>query len=365
MSLSVAISHAFDDFELDVAFHGGPGVTALFGPSGAGKTTIVNAIAGLIKPQEGRIEIDGDMVFDSATGYAQPPQGRGIGYVFQDSRLFPHMTVLENLRYGARFSDRPIVIGEQDVIDLLGIAPILARRPGTLSGGEKQRVALGRALLCQPRLLLMDEPLAALDEPRKDEVLPYLERLRSEASLPILYISHAMREIARLADHLIVLSNGKVATSGPVTEVLSDPTLIPLIGVREAGSLLEAKLIAHTDDGLSTLELGPYALSLPQIKAPIGARIRLRILAQDVIIARNEPQGLSANNILKATIAGVHLGDGPGAAVVLDLAGQRLLARVTRRAVDQLGLAPGQACYAILKSMAIAPGAIGAGPIGS
>ncbi|MGD1885174.1 MAG: molybdenum ABC transporter ATP-binding protein [Paracoccaceae bacterium] len=362
MSLSVQITHRFGGFTIDTGFETGPGVTALFGRSGAGKTTIVNAVAGLLRPDKGQIIIDGDLVFDHRTGRHLPPHKRALGYVFQDARLFPHLTVLQNLRYGGRFAKRPATISEDGVIALLGLAPLLERHPAALSGGEKQRAALGRALLSRPRMLLMDEPLAALDAPRKQHILPYLERLKAEAGLPILYVSHAVDEIARLADQMILLKDGRVAASGPVFDVMADPAAIPLLGVREAGAVLRATVTDHASDGLSRLQVGAGPLELPGVKAPIGTTLRLRVLAQDVILSLDPPQGLSAVNSLPVTITGIHPGDGPGAAITLDASGERLLARITARTVKTMGLRTGLQCHAIIKAMAVAPGAIGAGP---
>ncbi|MFI2767975.1 molybdenum ABC transporter ATP-binding protein, partial [Sulfitobacter sp. M22386] len=235
-----------------------------------------------------------------------------------------------------------------------------SRAPATLSGGEKQRVALGRALLCHPRMLLMDEPLASLDGPRKQEILPYLERLRDGGlDLPILYVSHAVDEIARLADRLVLLQNGRLKAQGALFDVMADPAAVPLLGVREAGAVLEADVIAHAEDGLSTLAVRAGQLELPGVQAPVGARVRLRVLAQDVILSRARPEGLSSVNILPVRVEAVHPGDGPGAAIALDAGGDRLLARVTARAVRDLDLRAGMGCYAILKATTVAPGSIG------
>ena len=229
MSLEVAIRHRQGDFALDVAFRSDAGVTALFGRSGAGKTTVVNTIAGLLRPQEARVAIDGHVLADTARGVSVPPHRRRIGYVFQDGRLFPHLSVRHNLLYGCWFTARHERYGQlAQVVELLGIGHLLDRRPGSLSGGEKQRVAIGRALLASPRLLLMDEPLASLDEERKAEILPYVERLRDETGIPIVYVSHSVAEVARLATNLIVLSNGRVAAAGRTAEVMAQLKLSPL-----------------------------------------------------------------------------------------------------------------------------------------
>ena len=360
MSLSVSLRHSFDGFTLDLAFESGPGVTALFGRSGAGKTTVINAVAGLLNPQQGRIELNGRTLLNTETGENVQARQRRIGYVFQDARLFPHMSVRSNLRFGSRFAPNPPTAAEEiAVVDMLGIGHLLSRRPGGLSGGEQSRVALGRALLCQPDLLLMDEPLAALDGARKDEILPYLERLRDAGGTPILYVSHAMDEIARLADTLILLDNGRIARSGPASEVLSDPSAVPLIGVREAGAVLLAKVAAHEDDGLTRLELSGGTLLLPGISSPTGSQVRLRVLAQDIILAQSNPQDMSALNCLSATVTDLHLGDGPGAAVALQCGDDRLLARITARSAQKMGLQPGSQVYAILKATAVPRAAIG------
>lgn len=358
MSLNVTLTHRFDDFTLDVAFEAGQGVTALFGRSGAGKTTIVNAIAGLLRPDSAQIRLN-DIIFNDDKAYLAT-HNRRVGYVFQDARLFPHLTVAENLDYAGRFGAR--VRGRPHIIELLGIGDLLRRRPATLSGGEKQRVALGRALLSDPQLLLMDEPLAALDGPRKSDILPYLDRLKSDTGVPVLYVSHAVDEVARLADHMVLLSGGKVARSGPLFEVMADPAAVPLLGVREAGAVLQAKVTDHGQDGLSTLQVAAGTLNLLGVQAPVGAQIRLRVLAQDVLLSLEMPHGLSAQNILPVTITAIRTGDGPGAAIALDAGGDALLARVTGRAVTSMGLKQGQRLFAIIKATSVAQDAISGGP---
>lgn len=359
MSLSVSLQHRQGAFAMDVTFEAGPGVTAIFGRSGAGKTTIVNAVAGLLKPDTAQITLDG-VVFNDATTNL-PPHKRRVGYVFQDARLFPHLTVAQNLDYALRFGARPK--GRKRIIDILGIGDLLARRPATLSGGEKQRVALGRALLADPRLLLMDEPLAALDGPRKAEILPYLDRLKTESAVPILYVSHAVDEVARLADHMVLLTDGRVARHGPLLDVMADPAAVPLLGVREAGAVLRATVEAHGDDGLSALRVTAGTLQLMGVQAPVGAEIRLRVLAQDVLLSLEHPTGLSAQNILPVTITAIRSGDGPGAVIALDAAGETLLARVTARAVASMGLVPGKHLFAIIKATSVAQSAISGGTI--
>jgi molybdate transport system ATP-binding protein len=359
MSVAVALRHAFPGFALDVAFEGAPGVTALFGRSGSGKTTIVNAVAGLMRPAQGRVVVDGAVLLDTARGVCAPPHRRRLGYVFQDGRLFPHLSVRGNLLYGRR----AVGLGEgrevAHVIEMLGIGDLLARRPAGLSGGEKQRVAIGRALLSAPRALLMDEPLAALDDPRKAEILPYLERLRDETRIPILYVSHSVAEVARLATTVVVLESGRVARAGPADAVLSDPAAAPALGVRDAGAILRTAVAAHHPDGLSELRFSGGTLWLPQVAAPPGARFRVRIAARDVMIAIQRPEGLSALNVVPARVASLRQGEGPGVMARLQAGEDFLLARLTRRSADRLGLTPGMACYAVIKAVSVAPGDVG------
>ncbi len=352
MTLEIRISHRFDDFRLEVDLTLPGGLTCLFGKSGSGKTSIVNAVAGLLRPDRAHIVLDGVALHDL------PPHRREVGYVFQDARLFPHLTVQENLVYAARIRrQRPE--GMERVVDLLGIGGLLDRRPGTLSGGEKQRVAIGRALLSQPRLLLMDEPLAALDEARKAEILPYIEALRDETGLPILYVSHSVPEVARLATTIVLIDSGGVGAVGPATTILSDPATAPLLGLRDAGAVLAARIAAQESDGLTRLETAAGPLWLPRIEGSPGRALRVRIAAQDVILALHRPEGLSALNILPAKVAALHDGQGPGVLVRLDLGGEFLLARVTRRSAQAMDLQPGLAVHAVLKSVAVAQADVG------
>ncbi len=360
MTLSVRLAHGFEGFSLDLAFEARPGVTVLFGRSGSGKTTVVNAVAGLLRPQEGRVELDGRVLCDSATGRWLPPHRRRLGYIFQEGRLFPHLSVRQNLLYGRWFApraERGEDIGR--VVGMLDLGALMDRRPAGLSGGEKQRVAIGRALLAAPRLILADEPMAALDEARKAEILPYFERLRDEAKVPILYVSHAASEVARLATTVVALRAGRIERIGSAAEVLGDPQVAP-IGVRGVGAVLSARVARHHADGLTELDAGGVPLLLPRVGAAPGARLRLRIAAQDVILSRARPEGLSALNILPGRIAALREGTGPGAIVSVATQAGTVLARVTRRSVEALGLAPGVACHVILKSVAIAPEDVGA-----
>lgn len=345
--IDVAVTKRLGDFTLDAAFTAPAGVTAIFGRSGSGKSSLINGIAGLLPLDAGHVRVGGTDLT------RLPVHKRRIGYVFQDARLFPHMSVLQNLTYGGSH-DRGAVI------DMLGLDDLLDRRPASLSGGEKSRVAIGRALMMRPQLLLMDEPLAALDAPRKAEVLHYLERLCSTARIPIIYVSHAMSEVARLATTLVLLDAGRVTRAGPLDDILSDPAAVPLIGVREAGAVLTGTVRGlNTADGLTEVALSAGRLILPGRLGSPGARIRLRIPAQDVILSTAKPAGLSALNVLRCQIAAIEIGQGPGVAVSLVSGTDRLLARITRRSAALMGLAVGQEVHAILKATAMAPQDIG------
>ena len=351
--LEVAIRHERPGFTLDVAFAAPPGVTVLFGRSGAGKTTIVDAVAGLLRPDRGRVAVDGRILLDTDGGICLPPHRRSLGVIFQDGRLFPHRSVRANLLYGRRGGGDPDALDR--TVAMLGIGHLLDRRPPTLSGGERQRVAIGRALLARPRLVLADEPLAALDEPRKAEILPYLERLRDEVRVPVLYVSHSVAEVARLATTVVALEAGRVARAGPAAAVLSDPMVTPL-GARAAGAVVEARLVRQHADGLSELEAGGVPLFVPRVEVDA---LRLRIAAQDVILSRAAPGGLSALNVLPGTVEAVREGGGPGAIVSVATPAGRVLARVTKRSADALGLRPGTPVHAIVKALAIAPEDVG------
>ena len=359
MNLEVRMRHRYGRFGLDVDFTAPPGITVLFGRSGSGKTSIVNAVAGLLRPREGRVVVGDTALYDSALRIDLPPHRRRLGYIFQEDRLFPHLSVRQNLLYGRWFARRRVRSANLDrVVEMLGIGDLLQRRPALLSAGEKQRVAIGRALLAEPSIILADEPLAALDERRKGEILPYFERLRDEISVPILYVSHAAAEVARLATTVVAISDGKVVSQGPALQVMGDPQVTPL-GVRAAGAVLEATVRRHHDDGLSELDAGEASLFLPRVPHPPGARIRVRVAAHEVLLSRHRPEEISALNILPGRVEEIHTGRGPGAIVSVRTRAGRLLARITRRSELALGLKPGVSCYAVIKTVAIAPEDIG------
>jgi len=353
--LEVDIEHRLGAFELDIHFRSGRGLTALFGRSGAGKTSVINAIAGLVRPERGRIVVDGWVLMDTERGIRTPAHHRRVGYVFQEDRLFPHLTVRQNLLFGRWFapgSGPPARL--DDVVDLLGIGSLLDRRPGRLSGGEKQRVAIGRALLASPRLLLMDEPLASLDARRKDEILPYIERLRDQTSVPIVYVSHAVAEVTRLASTIVLISDGRVRAVGSLQEVMGRAELYPIAGRFEAGAVLAVRVTAQDPRwGLTELAGTFGKLTVPRLPAPVGAALRVRIRARDVILAATPPTGISALNILAGRVEAVVPIEEAALEVQLRLGDERLLARVTRRSGASLGLVPGREVFAVIKTVAI------------
>jgi len=364
MTLSVRIRHRQGNFRLDAEFESSGRVTALFGPSGSGKTSLINAIGGLFRPKEARITADGRVFVDTAAGIFVPKHRRRIGYVFQDARLFPHLTVRQNLSFGRFFTPASDRYADFDaVVDLLGIGHLLSRRPASLSGGEKQRVAIGRALIASPRLILMDEPLASLDEARKAEIMPYIERLRDESRIPIVYVSHSVAEVVRLATDVIVLAGGRVTASGPAERVLSQLDLLPEDERAETGAMIELT-VADQDEafGLTLLNSAGGAWRLPRITAPRGTKLRVRVRARDVMLALARPDAISALNVLSGRILEILPGQGPDAVVWLDCGGDRLAARITRRSVSSLGLQSGQEVHAVVKAVAFDRASLGTRP---
>lgn len=342
-------------FQLDVDLTlPGSGVTALFGHSGSGKTTVLRVLAGLERVAGARVAL-GDAVWqDDARGVFVPTHERGIGYVFQEASLFPHLDVRANLEFGRkRLKPAARRFELQAVAELLGIERLLAARPDTLSGGERQRAAIARTLLASPRLLLMDEPLAALDMRRKLEILPYLERLHDELALPVVYVSHAADEVARLADHLVVLEEGRVLGSGPLAETLARLDLAANFE-DDAGVMIETVVEAHDTDGLSHLAFAGGVLLVGQRKTAIGSRVRCRIHARDVSLALERPRGSSITNILPAVVDAVGPGGMPGQVLVRLMVGETpLLARITERSRRELGIEPGCALWAQVKAVAL------------
>ncbi len=360
--LSVDVSHRLGEFALDAAFETNGRLTALFGPSGSGKTTLVNLIAGLMKPERGRIAVDDRVLTDSERRVRLPASRRRIGYVFQDARLFPHLTVKQNLGYGRFFAPRAERYAEMNaVVELLGIGHLLGRRPDRLSGGERQRVAIGRALLASPRLILMDEPLASLDEARKAEILPYVERLRDEAGIPIVYVSHSVAEVSRLATDVVAMREGKVVAFGPTANILSRLDLLPDEELGEGGAVLEMRVAGHDQVfAMTTLRSAAGDMVVPRIAARMGAVVRVRLRARDVMIATEKPVGLSAQNVLSGTLASIEQVSDNAVDVRVDCSGEVILARITKLSATRLRLESGQGVHAVVKTVSV--GSVGAAP---
>jgi molybdate transport system ATP-binding protein len=355
VSISVSIKHKLGAFPLDVSFQSSGRFTALFGASGSGKTSVVNAIAGLLRPDQARIEIDGTVLTDTDSGTFLPTHRRKVGYVFQDARLFPHLTVDQNLRFGQWFNRQGKHIADvRQVVDLLGLDHLLNRRPAALSGGEKQRVAIGRALLSSPRVLLMDEPLASLDQLRKAEILPYLERLRDEVGIPMIYVSHSVAEVARLATDIVVLASGRTAAYGPADEIMRRLELVPPEERDEAGVIIDTAVERYDPHfGMTTLAAGPNRIFVAGEFGAAGTPIRIRVKARDVMIATERPVNISALNILGGRIGAMTEADASSINVEVDCGGQILLARITRQSSAALGLAAARPVYAVVKAVSV------------
>ncbi len=358
MRLEVSIRRQLGATALNVDFAADAPVVGLFGRSGSGKSSVVNAIAGLLKPDAGRIAIDGEVLFDAAAGINLPPEKRRVGYVFQDALLFPHLSVAKNLLYGAPKSG--MRIGFDTVVGLLGIEALLERSPAALSGGEKQRVAIGRALLSQPRLLLMDEPLAALDNQRRQEVLRYVEALRNELRQPVVYVSHAVSEITRLADHVVLMNEGSVLAHGSVHDIFNRADLRPYTGRYEGGALIEAEAVAHDASFfLTRFRFSGGELVAPGVDTPLGTRVRIRIRSRDVSLATERPSGISIRNVLEGEVSGVSDGGGAIIEAQVRLGQEEVPARISRQAMEELGIATGRRVFVLVKAIAFDKRSVG------
>ncbi|MFY9876752.1 MAG: molybdenum ABC transporter ATP-binding protein [Rhodomicrobium sp.] len=360
--IEVSAFQKLGGFTLDASFAADSRFIALFGHSGSGKTTLLNVVAGLLRPERGRVIVDGATLFDSDRRIFLPPYRRQLGTVFQEDRLFPHLSVRQNLLYGAWFA-RPTRKQEKlaRIADLLGIERLLGRYPNRLSGGEKQRVAIGRAILASPKLLLMDEPLASLDDPRKQEIMPYLERLRDEARIPVIYVSHSVAEVARLSDTLVILAGGKVRAAGPTIELMQRLDLLPMVDGGETGAVIEAIVKSHDDAyGLTALASRGGQWKVLRLNILPGKRVRMQIKARDVMVALRQPGDVSALNVIAAVVAEIGPSDGPGVEIKLDCGGEALVARLTRYSVERLSLRAGTPVFAIVKSVSFDRSALGA-----
>ncbi len=355
--LQVDVSKRRGDFTLEARFSAAtPGVTALFGRSGCGKSTLISLIAGLLAPDAGRVIVDGDTLYDGGRHISVDARHRRIGVVFQESRLFPHLTVLGNLRYGARRVPRgaPQPLKFDDVVTLLGLEALLRRRPRELSGGEKQRVSLGRALLAQPRLLLLDEPLSSLDFARREDVLPYLERLRDAFSIPIVYVSHQFEEVLRLATRVVLLDGGRVVADGDIATVSRDPRLRAVVGSDSVGAVVAGSVERIDGAGLAVMRVGDAELTVETASVTPGQRIQIQVLARDVIVATELPRALSVRNVVPARVVSVSPDSGRAVLVELDIGRTAtLLARITERASTELALGPDKQVWALIKAVSL------------
>ncbi len=356
--LSLDLRLNYPGFELRVEHEAVlDGITALFGPSGSGKSTLLRCIAGLEPGVTGELRLDGQVWLGSPRRRPLPAHERGVGFVFQDARLFPHLSALGNLRYAEsrskRIRDTAIVL--DDVVQAFDLTALLERRPATLSGGERQRIAIARALLTRPRLLLLDEPMSALDAARKAEILPYLERLPATFGVPALYVTHDIDEVARLATRMMILSNGSVIASGAIQDVMEHAELQQMTGRFEAGVVLTTRVLRH--DGhycLTHLDHHGQSIAVPQLSSEVGSSVRVRIRARDVALATQRPVGSSIRNVLAGTISEIRSDVAtPYAETLIDIGGARLRARVTREAVAELGLFEGAKVFAMVKSIAL------------
>jgi molybdate transport system ATP-binding protein len=359
--LTVAIRKNFETFDLDCTFAApAAGITALYGASGAGKTSIVRAIAGALTPDAGRIAVGDRVLFDAATGIDLPAHARRIGYVFQESRLFPHLSVRANLLYGYKRATGSKRHTLDAIVALLDIAPLLDRRIHNLSGGERQRVAIGRALLAQPTMLLMDEPLASLDTKRKAELLPYIESLRDDPGLPIIYISHAFDEVLRLADHLVIVDGGRTVREGSLFDLSIDPAVTPYLDHYDAGTVIVCRIDHQTPaEGLTGLVFAGGTLFVPRVDLAADAQVRVRFPARDVSIALSDPVDSSITNRLPGRIVAMHEVDQTYSDVIVDVGGVRLRARIMRASVARLKLSVGQSVWALIKSVAFDSRSVG------
>jgi molybdate transport system ATP-binding protein len=355
MMLSVAVKKLRGSFSLDAFFElPTPGVVALFGRSGCGKSTLVNVIAGLLDADAGRVALDDTVLLDTERRLYVPPERRRIGYVFQDARLFPHLSVASNLKFGAARATAPHYVTLDSVAGLLDLGSLMNRRTHQLSGGERQRVAIGRALLSQPNLLLLDEPLASIDAARRDEVLPYLETLRDQLNIPMVYVSHDFDEVLRLATHVVLMASGKTIAQGGVAEMSLNKDLRLIIGADAVGAIVDGTVLGtDLSSGLMRVKVGNGELKVPAAKVALGTKLRVQVLARDLIVATQPPRNLSVRNILAGVITTVTSDDADSDLIAIDIGATLIMARVTKAATRELGLAPGLPAWALVKAVSL------------
>jgi molybdate transport system ATP-binding protein len=358
--LSVAVRKTRGSFLLDARFEmPTPGVVALFGRSGCGKSTLIDIVSGLLEPDSASIRLDDRVLSDTANQVRVAPEDRRIGYVFQDARLFPHLNVAANLRYALKRARGTHFVSFDQIVALLGLGELMTHRTTQLSGGERQRVAIGRALLSQPKLLLLDEPLAAIDAARREEVLPYLESLRDQVAIPMVYVSHQFDEVLRLATHLVLMDAGMVVAQGDIGEMSVHPQLRAIIGPEAIGAIVDGEVLGSEPDGLTRVRVGQGELKVraPALESgrslPAGSKLRVQILARDVIVATEAPANLSVRNIFRGIITLIVSDDADTDLVSIDVGQTTILARVTKAATRELGLALGQNCWALVKAVSL------------
>lgn len=359
MALEV-MARAASPIPLDIAFRVEPGeLLALVGHSGSGKTTLLRGIAGLWRPEHARVAVNGCVWLDTAARVDLPTHRRRVGVVFQNYALFPHMTAAQNVMAAMDAPDRAEAARILDLVNLHGLAE---RRPAQLSGGQQQRVAVARALARRPQALLLDEPFSAVDRATREKLYSEIIALRAALAMPVVLVTHDLTEAQMLADRVAVIETGRLVREGPMAEVMADPAALRAMGLREVAALLPAWVAAQEPDGLTRLETGAGPIWLPRIEAAPGTPLHLRIPAHEVIVARERPHGLSAQNVLPAQVRALVPGDGPGVMVHLDVGGHEILARITRRAALALDLAPGVRVHAVFKAMAVARAQVRVGP---
>lgn len=351
MALEV-MARAQAPIPLDVAFRVEPGeLLALVGHSGSGKTTLLRTVAGLWRPATARVAVDGTTWLDTAAKVDLPTHRRRLGLVFQTYALFPHMSAAQNVMAAM---DKPDGDEAGRILDLVNLHGLADRRPAQLSGGQQQRVALARALARRPRALLLDEPFSAVDRATREKLYAEIVALRAHLAMPVVLVTHDVNEAQLLADRMVVIEKGRVVRGGATAEVMADPHALGAMGIREVAAMLPAIVAEHLAEGLTRLDAPTGPLFLPSVGGAPGTRVRVRIMAHEVIVSRARPEGLSAQNILAGTVTRIVPGAGPGVMVHVGVGGHEILARITRRAADQLGLQPGDTVHAILKSMSIA-----------
>ena len=353
-TLRFDIAKTLGKFELRCSATFVHGITAVFGPSGSGKTTLLNCVAGLAKPDHGEIEVLGQTVYSSMRRVGIPPERRGVGYVFQDSALFPHLDARDNIRYGHRLTrEANRTVSMERIVDLLQLQDLLDRGVSELSGGERQRVALARALAASPRLLLLDEPISSLDLAFRGVILRYLRQVRDELGIPMVYVSHSISEVMAIADDVLVLNGGVQVTQGPPSAVLSNPRLNRIADYATLENLIDADVVGRRADGLQVeLEADGLRLVAPEVESSPGERVTISIRASDILVALDVPSRISAQNVVPGVVEEIHA-HGPRVLLFVS-AGVRMMAEITPDAVRSLGLSVGDRVYLIIKSTSIA-----------